>query len=266
MMDMMKRSYKRCKNNFGIHHGDCLDGIKPKDPRFSMAEVDLKHHTPLDQTALAYGIYKRMGKRLLTILSGWHDLALGEDGAFIKYLCEGTPPNEKGEKLIEGLGIPYGTGSCKIIYRDLKGRLLFKTYHTHGRKQINSVADDPIRIKSNLSLILKRHLAYQMGDCILMAKGHTHKLLVHEPQPRLYLTDDSEAIKQKYTGIEAVDQTASWIHPDDRFYVNTGSFMKLHGDGFSGYAERAEYAPVELGFAIARVRGGIMVGVDKIVL
>ena len=102
-----------------------------------------------------------------------------------------------------------------------------------------------------MHLILKRHLKFKAGDCAVMVKGHTHKLLVCKPEAELYLTDDGKRIQQKYTGW---GQNEEYIHPDARWYGNTGSFLKLHGKGISGYAEIFEYDPVELGFLILKVR------------
>ena len=39
--------------------------------------------------------------------------------------------------------------------------------------------------------------------------------------------------------------------------------MKLFEDGYSGYAEIAEYDPVELGFLVLIVRGGKIVQLKK---
>jgi hypothetical protein len=90
---------------------------------------------------------------------------------------------------------------------------------------------------------------------------NTHKLLVAGPKKKLYLTSGNGELKQHYT---QSDQAAQYIHPDHRWYVNTGSFLRLYLDGVSGYAERAMYDPMEMGFAVARVRDCKIVGVDKV--
>ena len=63
---------------------------------------------------------------------------------------------------------------------------------------------------------------------------------------------------QHYTGY---DQNAPYIHPDNRWYVNTGSFCRLYVEGVSGYAERAGYDPMEIGFPVLRVRDGKIQGI-----
>ena len=94
--------------------------------------------------------------------------------------------------------------------------------------------------------------------------GHTHKIIICEPTRDLFITDEDNEHKQFYTGPPT--EPHGYIHSDFRWYVNTGAFLKLYGDGFSGYAERAGYDPIELGFCVAKIRKGQLVGVEKKVL
>ena len=66
--------------------------------------------------------------------------------------------------------------------------------------------------------------------------------------------------KRHYTKL---DQTSSDIPPDMRWYGCAGTFMKLYEDGYSGYAEVAEYDPTEIGFLVLKVRGGKIVDLKK---
>jgi hypothetical protein len=104
------------------------------------------------------------------------------------------------------------------------------------------------------------------SDCIVQAKAHSHKLIVCEPETSLYLYDDGKKVKSSYTG--AGEGSRRFIPPDARWYLNTGSFYRLYGDepGISGYAEMAEYAPVELGYTIIECRDGKVVNVRKVVV
>jgi len=40
--------------------------------------------------------------------------------------------------------------------------------------------------------------------------------------------------------------------------------MRLYLEGVSGYAEQAMYDPMEMGFAVARVRNCELIGVDRV--
>jgi hypothetical protein len=104
-----------------------------------------------------------------------------------------------------------------------------------------------------MRIALKNHLSDKVSDAMVMSMGHTHKLLVRKPISRLYMVMEDGRIRQKYTSAKKDD---GYIHPDYRWYVNTGSFYKLFGQGFSGYAERKGYSPIELGFAVLEIRGG----------
>jgi len=96
-----------------------------------------------------------------------------------------------------------------------------------------------------------------------MCKGHTHRLLVCEPSRELFITDVNGKLKQDYTGLSGA-YSGNYIHEDHRWYVNTGSFRKTYKIGIYSYAEVREYDPMEIGFAVARIRDGMVVGVDEI--
>ena len=101
--------------------------------------------------------------------------------------------------------------------------------------------------------------------------GHTHKIIISPPSEVLYLTDDDKGIKQHH----GVPKNNGYIHPDYRWYVNTGGFLKLYGEIVvedddvpmeesklgSGYAERAMYAPLQLGFCVGLIRDNKLVDV-----
>jgi len=250
LINMMHSEYEGCKNNYGVHHGDFCEAIMIDDKRFhpDTSEITI----PDLQLEKAIKLYQPIKHMLLTILEGNHPLKLWRFMAMTQKLC--------GE-----LGVPFGTWSTKLVVRTSRDQLMYKSFHTHGRKTITSTADDPKRRLVNQRLILKRHLKFKMADTILMCKGHVHKLIICSPETELYMTDDGEKMKQNHT-LDDIDQTDRYIHPDHRWYVCTGSFLKLYGENVSGYAEIAEYDPIELGFAVARIRNRKLVGVDPVYL
>ena len=248
LIEMMSSRYEGCSNNYGIDGGDMIEAILVDDKRFSPEK--LTEPLPMEQMEKAIEARKPIRKKLLTILMGNHERKLWRFGNITEKICE-------------ELGVDYGTYTCKISIKDKENKLMFKIYDTHGFKNISSTADDPKRRKSNAELILKRHLKFQSGDCAIMVKHHSHKLLVCKPDPELYLVDDGKKVKQVYT---KYGQDESYIHPDMRWYGNAGSFLKLFGDGISGYAEIMEYNPVELGFLVLVVRGKKIVELKPVYL
>ena len=229
LIEEMASEYDGCKNNYGIDGGDMIEAIMVDDIRFSPEK--LKEPLPLEQMNRAIELRQPIKHQLLFALMGNHERKLWRFGDITAEICE-------------KLGIVYGTYTAKLTVEDTAGQLMYKLYATHGFRNISSTADDPKRRKSNMELILKRHLRFKAGDCAVMIKHHTHKLLVCKPDPELYLLDDGKNIRQAYTGW---GQDEKYIHPDARWYGNAGSFLKLFGKGISGYAEIFEYDPVELG-------------------
>lgn len=236
LCDMMYKSYDGCKNNYGAEGGDDIEAINPDDKRYS---EELKT-TPLPLVQMRNAVAKResIKKLLLYKLQGNHEQHHWAFGDIMADMCK-------------TLGVTYGTWTTKLTVTDKQGNFMYKVFDEHGRKQISSAADDPKRRRENMQLILKRHLRWKAADCAVMIKHHTHKLLVCKPETELYLTDNGSSVYQNYTEL---DQTGAYIDPDARWYGNAGSFLKLYVENISGYAERAEYDPVELGFLILKVR------------
>jgi len=240
----MQSEYEGCSNNYGVDGGDAIEAITADDPRFSPEK--LTEPLPLAQMKEAIRDRKPIKRQLLTMLMGNHERKLWRFGDLTKEICD-------------ELKVDYGTYSAKIIVKDKKGRILYKIFETHGIRNINSTADDPKRRAVNMQLILKRQLKFKAGDCAIMIKHHSHKLIVCKPESELYLIDDGKKIKQNYTG---AGQNEDYIHPDSRWFGNAGSFLKLFGKDISGYGEIFEYDPVELGFLILVVRGGKIIRLE----
>ena len=248
LMDMMNSEYDGCSANYGIDGGDMIEAIMVDDSRFSPEK--LSEPLPLEQMEQAIKKREPIKNKLLAILMGNHERKLWRFGDITEKVCE-------------KLGVPYGTYTAKFTFQDSNGNLIFKVYETHGFKGIISTADDPKRRRTNMELILKRHLKFKAADCAVMIKHHTHKLLVCKPDADLFLYDDGKEIKQSYTGW---GQSEQYIHPDARWYGNAGSFLRLFGKGISGYAEIFELDPVELGFLITKVRNKKVQAVEPIYL
>ena len=248
LCNMMNSEYCGCSNNYGVDGGDMIEGILVDDKRFSPEK--LTEDLPLAQLDKAIAMREPIKDKLLTILMGNHERKLWKFDDLTARACK-------------SLDVDYGTYTCKLTIRDKNSKPMYKIYETHGFKGITSTADDPKRRRVTMQLILKRHLKFKAGDCAVMIKHHTHKLLVCKPESELYLTDNGKQIQQAYTGW---GQNESYIHPDARWYGNAGSFLKLHGKGISGYAEIMEYDPVELGFLVLKVRDRKIIGLEPVYL
>lgn len=262
LVDLVKSPFEDVDENLVVHHGDIIEGIKIDDPRFVRAAS--KHPEILPQVDYAIKRLFPIRHHIIAMNHGNHEQKLHKFGNVAAHIAK-------------NLGVTYGTFTCKISYHDSEtGDLLFKHYATHGRKSISSVADDPVRAKANMVIQLKRHLKFKAADCILMSKGHTHRVLTSEPLKELYLYDTGDKIKHSH--IQS-NQNARYIPQEMRFYANVGAYYKLYGDEvlnydpedimnsvFSSYAEEAGYDPIELGFVVAIVRDGKVQGLREVYL
>lgn len=240
------------KKGYLIILGDLCEAICVDDKRFDPDTNDPAMTVPVRQYERVIEMLKPVAKKVLYINDGNHDYRLANCINFIRDL------------VCKQLDIPYGTYSSKLTVCDNNGNPQFKVFTTHGYGSVGSAADDPIRRKANMRLSLKRKLQHKAADVSLMAMGHSHKLLISPPTHALYLYDDGSKVKQGY--LKPVQEVGEFIHPDHRWFVNTGSFLKNFSLGSSSYSERFGYDPVELGYAIAEVRGYKVERVRKVVV
>ena len=228
------------KANFVVDHGDIIDAIDPMDPRYDGLTED---GLILQQIERAIKNRQYIKEKIITILDGNHPLKKWRFGRITKHICE-------------KLDVLYGSWSTKITYTNNRNDTLYKHYCIHGKKGINSTADDPKRRRTNKQLVLKRLLKMKSGDCVLMSRGHSHWLDRLAPEHDVYLTDDGKEAFQQFT---IADHTAEYIHPDLRWYVSCGSFLKnvITGRGISGYGEIGDYDPnLWCGYMLCKVRDG----------
>ena len=251
LINMMLSDYgglsERC--NYGVDHGDIIEAILVDDKRYE--ESTTKESSILAQLSNATKQRKDITKKLITILDGNHTDKLKKFGALVSDVCE-------------RLEVTFGTYSCVITYETEKGEHLFKHYAHHGFGSIRSGAHPHQRRDANRKLALRNKFSEKFGDCLLSSMGHSHQLIIVSPIPQPYMsTDKSGKLKMKYT---KPSKRSGYIDPDHRWYVNTGSFYKAYMPDVSSYVEIAGYNPVELGFAVARIRDGNIVGIDKIIV
>lgn len=250
LIDTISTSYDGIKpdNQIGIHHGDIVEAIMMDDKRYDPANT--KESSILQQIDNAGDTYYPIRNQLVTMLDGNHP----------RKLWRFSPNDPITARVCRRLDIPYGDWTSKITYTDLKGKTIFKQLCTHGSVSIGSKLADPAQAYAAKQRALKNCLRELAGDCLIMSMGHTHQLVDVEPFHRLYMYSDSERIHQDYN---YTPDDATFIHPDERWYVNTGSFYCTQVVGHSTYGERAQYAPLPLGYYILKVRDYRVVGIER---
>jgi len=231
--------------------GDAIEAILVDDnKRFDPQTTDVGILTRGEHYDRFVETFQPVAKQILYVLTGNHET---------KHLRFG----DLTAKGCRELKVPYGTYSTKFTALNYKKEPCFKIYTSHGFGSINSIAGTPRQRAAAMEVALTRKLMNKAADCILMAMGHTHKDIIARPISELYLTDNGEAIKQNYT---VTPQNAREIPTNLRWFVNTGSFLKNQILGASGYAERAGFDPVELGWVKAIIEDYQIVDVQKVIV
>lgn len=249
----------KSKYNYIVDGGDFCEGIIIDDPRYDPRTIT--QPIPALQIDDAIEAYKPIRDKLVVMLDGNHPMKLWKYDFVTPRLCH-------------ELDIPFGTLMCKIHWLDKDNNLMFKSFHNHGRKQISSQAGPPKRRYTNMQIRLQDILWQKASDCFLMCRSHTHRLIILPPTPETVIYDTDRTEHHQYS-TSYIDQAAKYIHKDDRWYVSTGSFLKSRdvnkrivykgkSIGISGYAEAADYDPLDLGFAIAEVRNKKLVMVREV--
>jgi hypothetical protein len=243
------------KNRFLIHMGDVVEAIMTDDKRYQHDVETMA--VPLQQRDYVVERYKPVAHRLKVALVGNHEFKLWRFGNLSEDICERL--STKKHK------VEYGTYVSVVRLYDKKG-YLFSLYLGHGWKSLTSNAKDWEQRQANMKAALKMQLKFKAADCLVQAVGHSHKLLVVPPSDgQLYLTHEQGKAKAHYLDRDEAPG-GGYIHPDQRWYCNTGSYMKLYGDeATSGYAERRGYDPIELGHIVVTVRDRKLVDCSKVI-
>lgn len=242
---------EKTKDCFFCHLGDEIEGILVDDKRYDLCS---DKSLPLEQCQRVVRQFSPIKDKCLVWLDGNHPLKLWRFGMLTK------------ENVCAPLGVPWGTYTSVLSLKSTSGIPLFKMFLTHGYRQIRSIADDPIRRLANEKLQVKQLLQRKMGDCLVMAMGHTHRLISVEPQHWLYLTTSKSKLKQHYFA-QAVGEDG-FIHPDHRYYGNTGGYLKMYGDSGepSGYAEVMGLNPIELGYLKLTIKDRQIHSLERIIV
>jgi len=263
LINMMESEYSGIppRHNYGVDHGDCIEAIDVQDKRFDIATIGLNDEDINDdgklrnyrasqilaQAQQAVTERSAIRKKIITILKGNHEHKVLRFGDVTEFICE-------------RLGVHYGTTSAVIEYVTYKEKLLFKHYCHHGFGSIRSIAHPAKRRIANKRISLMQKFDNKFGDVLLNSLGHTHQLIVADPDSIPYMATEDGKTTMKYTSPR---KTTGYIEPNHRWYVNTGSFRTTLAIGIDDYAERAGYDPAVLGFAVAKIRDGVIVKIKE---
>lgn len=249
-LDRFLNKVAREKNSYLVHMGDEIEATMIDHKYYDPLTTD--EALPLFQMKNVVKRYKKVAKKTLVWMYGNHPRRLAKFGNLTQELCE-------------RLGVNFGTYSCKLILENAKtGALIGKMFLHHGFGSIKSNAKDFEQSNANKKANLKKKLVGKAADCIVMAIGHTHQLLCVDPAKKLIMLDDGEKLKQEY--LQIANSSDSYIEPDRRIYLNTGSFVKTYIEGVDTYSDIAGYDPAEIGYCTVHIKDGKVVNADAVTL
>ncbi len=242
---------KKDKSTYYVNMGDSVEAICSDDKRFHY--VKGAEALPIQQCAMAVDLFRPVASKCWAWLKGNHEDKLHRFGDIANDL------------IARPLGVPYGGYVCKLSMSDKFGHL-FKAYLWHGplRGSVASNAKCYVQQQANMKASVRRYLESKASDCAVMAMGHTHKLLLAEPSPKLLMTDDTKQLKASY--LQPPEPGESYLEPDRRWYINTGSYLKSQILGDDSYAELAGYDPVEIGHIEITVQDRKITAVQRVVV
>jgi len=244
---------KRQENAYMVGIGDWVEGRPSNHKFFDLDVADPQLLLPENQYENVYETIKPIKGKIIAAHEGNHDFGLSRIyGSKVRTMCK-------------KLEINYATFASVITLREKNksNKILYKIYCCHGAGTIKSSAGDIIRREANMDESLKRKLKNKAADCLAMFMGHTHGLRVVSPKSRLYIVSDEKKLQSVYSKRHGVSKI---IPEDDRWYCNTGSFMKTNLIGVSTYSEQAMYDPLETGYVVLNGSNGDIDSIEKVVI
>jgi hypothetical protein len=267
VFDMLHKPWADLKSthNYMVHHGDPTESIFYNENRYDPESHRFKD-TLFAQVRDVVKEYRKSRGKILVIMDGNH-------GNCAKVRPYGNPTLE----ICNQLQVPFGTYAAIVTYSDA-GNILFRHYAFHGARSIGSRVKPYKRAKANMEIQLRSHLEHKVSNCVLMSMGHTHQLLTYRPDQQLMMEAQSSRLQARYSSPWGFYGDAKMVPADLRWYVNTGSMLKLtninkeahtgdytsNNQHISGYAEMFGYDPIPMGFCIAEIRDGVMRDIKKI--
>jgi hypothetical protein len=232
-----------------IFMGDLFEGLTIDDKRYQRDRI--KIHEPLGQLMVMKDILEPIKGQIVCILEGNHEHTLRKFGNL-------------SETLSKMLGVGYGTSVAVVRVQNS-----FDIFVAHGSGSMRHSANDPKVLKVHQLDYLKKKLKHRWGSSLIMACGHYHKLLINEPDRKLYTFRDASGknIKQGYTNTKPFNRKlGDFIPIDERYYVCTGSFKGIYELGTSGWEEDMGFDANELGYIEINVENGKLKSIKEIVL
>lgn len=228
--------------------GDAIEGKPTKSLHFSPETLHDDLLTIEEQAERFVDIMYPIKNRLLLLQQGNHELYLMPDLNITKQMCY-------------MLGKPelYGDYQSWVQFGDV-------TMHFwHGRPTMPRGAKDPIQREANQKAWLKNKMYGLAGSAQAQYMGHTHHCLVVEPIEQYALLNHGENVRGVYFKEQVREINGeTWVPPDARWYVNTGTLRRGGGFGYCDYSEIAGYIPPPIACTRTEIRDGRITNISKV--
>ena len=235
---------------FIIHMGDCIEGKPVGSAHYDPKCLDASMPTIGDQIKYFGKLMRRVSDRILSIGMGNH-----ESNGVAKDI-------DVMDEIATACGVPHAKGGYQtwVVF----GEII--TFNYHGRWTMPRGAKDPIQREANQRAWLKNRLE-GLASAHAMYMGHTHHCLVQDPIQKNTLMVAEDNVRRKTFVDEPTFIGGNlWVHPDARFYANTGTFRRGGGFGFTDYSEIGGYVPPDVAYVRTEIVGGKVKRVEKVVV
>lgn len=243
------------KRTYMLFGGDAIEGKKIDSPHFDITSLNRDYARIHEQYKFIRKMWLPIGKKILAITRGNHDLYLSRDYDWVEELCR-------------EIGAPLGGYQTWVSLSPFLRVFMF-----HGRRSMPRGAKDPIQREANQKAWLKRELEPLAGDCHVMLMGHTHSLMVQAPIEQYSLLTDPKGdnvraayFREPDSIVETEHGKQPFVPERSRWYGNTGTLRRSGGFGYIDYAEVGGYPPSPIGYLEMRVENHRCVDIKKVVI
>ena len=245
----MVRKYKRYRVSL---LGDQFEAINVTDKRFDVACHGGRASLLNDQRDFLLELLDPLHGHVDVVLDGNHERVFKNTMLINKDVAK-------------ALGAVYANGTfAKLIYPK------WRMGAWHGSGRINSRAGDDMQRMVNELIALKRNMrSLPIDDCEIAVVGHYHRLLLHDPRPRLLMVSDAgtnklKAVYSKPGRIDTGKFGAYRVPEDDRYYMCCGAFLRAYEEDRPAYTEDWGVRASEMGFGHIEIKNGMPVKVELI--
>jgi hypothetical protein len=128
-------------------------------------------------------------------------------------------------------------------------------------------AKDPIQREANQKAWLKQKMHGLAGSVQAQYMAHTHQCMIVEPIEQYALLNHGDNVRGVYFKEEVREIRGDvWVHPDARWYVNTGTLRRGGGFEHCDYSEIAGYTPPAIACTRTEIKGGRIHNITKVML